>query len=156
MKRFRLIFTKAFAPIRSQLMQGADASGLALSCGVGAAIAMFPIFGVTTLLCLIVGLIFRLNQPTLQAVNYAMAPVQLLLIPIFGYAASRLGHEAPIDINPASMISSFMSGPLPFIRTYGVLGLKAIFLWSLVAPLVICAVFWLCKNPIERLQKRRR
>ena len=41
---------------------------------------MFPILGTTTLICLVVGIFMRLNQPILQVVNYACTPIHIPFI----------------------------------------------------------------------------
>src|SRR5262245_47863076 len=68
-------------PVVPQLTQGPPPHNISLTIAVGSAIAMFPILGTTTLLCLLVGIFMRLNQPIIQAVNYACTPIHLIFIP---------------------------------------------------------------------------
>jgi uncharacterized protein (DUF2062 family) len=128
-------------PIRAQLLLGANPRDLAMSCAVGVALGSFPLFGTTTILALIVGFFMRLNQPTLQSVNYLMSPIQLLLIPVFGYFAAHLGTPLDVDVHPQAIIQKFAAGPAEFWQMYGVLGMRAIAIWAVVAPFYSFVIF---------------
>ena len=52
----------------------------AISLTVGFYLAVFPVIGTTTLLCILTGLAFRLNHFILQSLNILLAPLQLLLV----------------------------------------------------------------------------
>ena len=62
------------------LYQGLTPRKLALTCAFGVVLGLFPVFGVTTLLCFVAAFLFRLNIPIIQLVNYLIAPLQLILI----------------------------------------------------------------------------
>ena len=69
-------------PILEVLRQGTTPEKIALSIAFGLVLGIFPAIGWTTLLCFLAAIIFRLNLPAVQLVNYFMYPVQLaLLIP---------------------------------------------------------------------------
>lgn len=53
---------------------------MALSLTLGVCLALFPVFGMTFLLGLMVAVVFRLNHLVVQTLNLLLAPVQLLLI----------------------------------------------------------------------------
>ena len=67
-------------PIVAQLTQGLTPKKIALTIAIGSSIAMFPILGTTTLICLIVGVFMKLNQPIIQAVNVACTPIHIPFI----------------------------------------------------------------------------
>lgn len=52
----------------------------ALSLTVGFYLGIFPVFGITTTLCLITIFIFRLNPLLILVVNWLVTPIQLVLI----------------------------------------------------------------------------
>ena len=116
------------------LRQGTSPESLALSLAVGACLGLFPIVGATTFLCLLVGAAFGLNHATLQLANYAVAPLQLVLI----LALVRLGEwltGAPnMPLNPLDLVSLFRANPSGFLARFGLTGLRGILGWSLVAP----------------------
>src|SRR5438128_669219 len=122
--------------IGHQLRQGASPEGLALTCAMGFFISLFPIIGATTVLCLGAGYALRLNQPTLQAVNYLLAPLQLLMIPIFLKAGAWVFRVPTVSVNPKTIIDEFMRNPGKFLSDYGIASLQSIAAWALLTPLV--------------------
>ena len=73
-------------PIAAQLTQGITPEKIALTLAVGSALALFPILGTTTLLCLLAGILLRLNQPIIQMVNALCTPLHLPVIYCHGQA----------------------------------------------------------------------
>ena len=57
-------------PIVELLRQGVTPEKMALSLALGVAMGVFPLLGTTTALCALVALIWRLNLPAIQIVNY--------------------------------------------------------------------------------------
>ena len=145
---------KILAPVRAQLLKGADSRSLAITCAMGVSLGAFPLIGTTTVLCLIAGLAMGLNQPVLQAVNYLMAPVQLALIPVFGFAAMHLGSPLNVDPNPVTIVAEFLKSPSDFLAVYGELGLRAVAVWAVAAPIGGFVVYKLCLSTFRRLENR--
>lgn len=77
------------------LKQGITLHKLSLSVAFGVTIGLFPIFGTTTTILLIVALVFRLNVAAMQLVNYALYPVQVVMI----YPLIKLGTYI-FQVNP--------------------------------------------------------
>ena len=75
-------------PIALQMTQGITPEKIALTLAVGSALALFPIFGTTTLLCLLAGVLLRLNQPIIQLVNMLCASIHFPVI----VCLFRMGH----------------------------------------------------------------
>ena len=67
-------------PLLALLRQGVSPRRLALCTAIGIVVGNIPILGVSTVLCTIIALTFRLNLPAMQLAQGAMAPLQLLLI----------------------------------------------------------------------------
>lgn len=148
LERFKKFFLE-------QLRQGTTPRALALTCAVGAVIALFPVLGATTVLCLIFGAILKLNQPVLQTVNYAMAPLQLLMIPVFLKAGAWICRVPAVSVNPQKIVTEFWESPGKFVTDYGWAGLQAILAWALLAPVVLLIVNFLVLLAIKRIQRAR-
>ncbi|HUS25150.1 MAG TPA: DUF2062 domain-containing protein [Candidatus Binatia bacterium] len=128
--------------IRAQLRQGLTTSDIALTLALGATLGLFPIVGATTALCALAALVLRLNQPLMQAVNYALSPLQLLLLIPFYRAGERLFGAAPVPIvDVAELARRFAAGPWQFLADYGRVGLYGITVWALLAPAVSLGVY---------------
>jgi uncharacterized protein (DUF2062 family) len=67
-------------PLLALLKQGVSPQRLALCVALGIVIGNMPIMGLSTGLCALIALVFRLNLPAMQLVQALMAPTQLLLI----------------------------------------------------------------------------
>lgn len=77
------------------LCQGISPRQLALTLALGCAIGCIPVVGVPTLLCTGLALALRLNLPAIQAANYVVMPLQILLIfPFFRMGAWLLPLHA--------------------------------------------------------------
>ena len=77
--------SKSIEVIRSMLKEGMSTKKITLCITLGITLGIFPVVGMTTVLCTLAALVFRLNLPAIQVVNYMMYPVQLaLLVPFYG------------------------------------------------------------------------
>ena len=63
--------------------QGHTPEKIALSVALGITFGLFPIFGTTTLLCVVAAIALRLNHPAIQLANQVMYPLQIPLIVVF-------------------------------------------------------------------------
>lgn len=130
-------FQKRFlGPVRAQLVQGANPKGLAKTCAVGGTLAIIPVLGIATFLCVLAGARFKLNQPILQAINYLLYPVQLVLIPIFLKLGARFFRDEPIVFNLEKLMNEFKESAPRFFEHYGMAGFHAFILWILIAPVI--------------------
>lgn len=152
---WRKILARAKTFIMEQLKQGATAEGLALTCSVGFALALFPALGTTTALCLLVGTMMKLNQPTLQAVNYVLAPVQLLLIPVFLKMGAWIFSVPAVSINPKTIVAEFFNAPGVFFVNYGLAGLMAMVAWLVVMPALAILVYRILKIVFTNIRKAK-
>jgi len=112
------------------LRQGISPRRLALTLALGFAIGCIPVVGIPTLLCAALAQAMRLNQPAIQAANYAAMPLQLFLIVpfvrfggwLFSDSQRALADGTQIHLAPTSMFAHM-----------GSLTGEALFAWSLVA-----------------------
>jgi hypothetical protein len=126
------------------LRQGISPRRLAFTLALGFAIGCIPVVGIPTLLCAALALSLRLNLPAIQAANYAVMPLQLLLIVPFvrfgGWlTASRPRHAfqagALLHIPPARLAAQmgWMAG-------------QALLAWAVIAvPAVLLITFALTR-----------
>lgn len=117
------------------LSQGISPRRLALTLALGFAIGCIPVVGIPTLLCAALALAFRLNLPAIQAANYAVMPLQLLLIVPF----MRLGRWL-VPMRAARAPQSGVLLHLPALHlvgrvaeTMGSMAGQALLAWLLVA-----------------------
>ncbi len=126
-------------PMVGQVRQGLGPRRLAWGLALGVGLGTFPVLGTTTLLCVGMGLAFRLNHPVLQVGNYLAYPLQLaLLIPEVRLGERLLGAPSlPLDLG--SLAASVRSGPIQALAAFGVSLGHACLGWLLVVPPVVLA-----------------
>jgi len=129
-------------PLVAQLTQGITPEKLALTLAVGGACALFPILGTTTLLCFLVAIVLRLNQPIIQLLNQALWPVHVPVIFAcihFGETLWQVPHTA---IRLRRMEGLLWHEPLTFLHDFGAIGLYAITAWAVMAPMFVVIVYF--------------
>jgi len=147
---------KLFRPVLELLRQGATPEKLALSIALGAVIGLLPAIGCNTTLCALIALVWRLNLPAIQLINYFLYPLQIaLLIPFF-----RLGEKlfrAPHLPLSVSQISAFAH-----VNLWGAVQLlwtttwHAMVAWALLAPFAAALLYFLLVPTFRRLLKHLR
>lgn len=138
-------------PLLDLLKAGLSPEKLALTVGLGAAIGIGPLFGLTTITCAIVALRLRLNVAAMQLVCHLLTPVQvLLLLPLLRWGARLMGQGAAIDGLTVAKIREMIH-----TQGWGMLQLLwraevgALLIWAAVAvPLV--AVLYFGLRPVFR------
>jgi uncharacterized protein (DUF2062 family) len=113
------------------LRQGVSPRRLALTLALGFAIGCFPVVGIPTALCALLALTLRLNLPAIQAANYLVMPLQLLLIVPF----VRLGGWllASGTNQPAKASGLFHASPINVLFGLGGLAGHAMLAWLVLA-----------------------
>jgi sorbitol-specific phosphotransferase system component IIC len=129
----------ALERLRLCLVQGISPRRLALTLSVGFVLGCIPLIGIPTGLCVLVALAFRLNQPAMQAANYAAMPFQIaLVVPLM-----RLGSKlTPNLAQPGFDMSALMRSPMQLVThssstqlmtQLGILAGQAMLGWVLLA-----------------------
>lgn len=147
---------RILSPVMGLLKQGMTPDALAKSIAAGLTIAVFPIFGITSLICIAVAALFRLNQIAIQIGNYCAYPLQFILfIPFLRFGEYLFGLET-VPILPTEMFALARDNFSQFAELYGVAVLSACVAWALIA-LPVYLVAWqalslmLRKLPLKRL-----
>ena len=109
--------------------QGLTPHKLAMTCALGVILGIFPLFGVTTILCFAVAIAFRLNIPVIQLVNYLVAPIQLLFIIPFIKIGTILFHLNPFPYDSEQLIGLFKNDFFLLLKEVGLALLLGIGVW---------------------------
>jgi uncharacterized protein (DUF2062 family) len=128
-------------PLLALLKQGITPEKLALSVAFGIGIGLVPILGVSTALCAAVALLFKLNMPAIQLINYALSPLQLLLIIPFVRLGEKLTGAAPFPITISGGLELLSQGVLRAIEVLWDAIVHAALAWILIAPIAIFLLY---------------
>ena len=141
---------RLFKPFLALLSHGMAPDRLALCVAIGVVVGNIPILGVSTIICGVIALAFRLNLPAIQIVQAAMAPTQILLIIPF----VRLGEwllrapRQPVSISEALALAAQGAG-----HAFAALGdaiLHAGLAWILLAPVAVIVLYKVLTPAFER------
>jgi len=126
------------------LRQGISPRRLAFTLALGFAIGCIPVVGIPTLLCAALALALRLNLPAIQAANYAVMPLQLLLIVPFVRFGGWLTAS---KLQPAVQASALLHIPTARLATQmGWIAGQALLAWAVIAvPAVLMITFALTR-----------
>ena len=137
-------------PLLGQLRQGATPEAVSAAVVVAFALAIVPVIGVTTLLCLLAGRLFRLNHIVMQIVNHLSYPVQLVLLVPFVRLGEVLTGADPIALSPGALIDEFNKSFGGFVAKFGMAYVHGLIGWVLTVPL-LC---WLLHLLLRRVFRR--
>jgi len=126
------------------LRQGITPRRLALTLALGFAIGCIPVVGIPTLVCAALALSLRLNLPAIQAANYLVMPLQLVLIVPF----VRLGGWLVASSHTSSLQAGFLlhASPRLMVTQMGWMAGQALLAWVLIAaPTVVLLTLMLTR-----------
>jgi hypothetical protein len=141
-------------PLARQLKQGTSPDKLGWTIGAGITLGIFPIFGTRAWLCLLAGVLFKLNQPLLHTFKGLMYPLHLALIIPFIRLGERLYGKAPLQLSLDTLKDGIANGAWTFWQEFGWIILQAASAWLLVAPVLLLILKWLVTPGLERLGRR--
>jgi uncharacterized protein (DUF2062 family) len=124
-------------PILNLLKQGVTPEKLALSLALGAALGVFPLLGSSTVLCTVAAIVFRLNLPAIQLVNYFMYPLQIALLVPFFRLGERLFSAPHLPLSAAQVSSMIHANAWAAIKLLWTTIWHAIVVWGMIAPFFV-------------------
>ncbi|HUH64760.1 MAG TPA: DUF2062 domain-containing protein [Terracidiphilus sp.] len=128
------------------LRQGVSPRRLALTLALGFAVGCLPVVGLPTALCVVLALVLRLNLPAIQAANYAVMPLQLVLIAPFvrlgGWLVSLtpkhvLGARALLHLFPVHVLWHLVSLAGQALLAWLVIAVPAVALLTIILTVLL-------------------
>ena len=136
------------------LNEGKSVSELSIAISIGMLLGIFPVLGVTTVTCIALGKIFKLNIPTLLAANYVVFPIQVVMI----YALIKTGEfifnlENQIDYEFFKTLLE--EDLLVIVQTLGYNLLAAVASWTLLGLILYLPLYNMSKAVLIRTKLRK-
>lgn len=141
-------------PVIAQLTQGITPGKIAQAIAFGVTIGVFPLLGTTTLLSLAIGIPMKLNQPVLQVFRELSYPLQLATVLLFMRAGESLFGAEHVPLSIPVLMERFFADPGQFLADFGMIGLYAVVVWLLIAPLLLGIIYFISRPIIEHLSQR--
>jgi uncharacterized protein (DUF2062 family) len=145
--------SKLVRSILELLSQGITPEKIAWTLSVGLALGVFPLLGTTTLLCAVAALIWRLNMPLIQLVNYLIYPAQvILLLPFWRAGAWVFGSKVPFN-SISEMVTQVRHDPWESFLQWGWTALEGVGVWGLASAIVVPVLYFVLLRLIRRSMK---
>jgi uncharacterized protein (DUF2062 family) len=125
------------------LKQGLSPIKLALVIALGMTLSVFPVLGVTTLICTLVALLFHLNLPAIQFANYAAFPFQVILFFPFLKLGKSVSQASLAPLSKVQLIATFEEGFFYAIQELSQYLIIACLGWVLVSIPIFIIFFYL-------------
>ena len=138
---------------------GATPEKLAWSIALGLLIGINPILGSTTVLCLALAFLLRLNIAASQLGNHLMYPLQLILVIPFIHLASRIFHTTRLPLSATQLLHAARENPIALTRQLWLWEWHAFLLWAAIAavaiPLLALALTPFLRRLLARVQRHQ-
>ena len=127
------MYRQTVLPVLALLRRGTSPENLAWSLALGLLVGVNPLLGSTTVLCLVLAYLFRLNLVAAQISNHAVYPLQLLLVLPFLRAGSLLFDTAPLPMTGPALLHAARSHPFELMRLLWRWEWHALVVWTAVS-----------------------
>jgi uncharacterized protein (DUF2062 family) len=139
-------------PILALLTEGVTPDKIAATFAVGTAVSLFPFLGFTTTFNIGVGLWFRMNQPLLQAINYLLTPLHLVMILVYVHTGEWIWGAREDRFSITDLITTFRNDSISeFIHRFGWAGIHAFTAWLISVPFIIVGLYYGLRPLMRRL-----
>ena len=135
------------------LKEGMGPKKVSLCIALGVSLGIFPVMGMTTLLCAIAAIVLRLNMPAIQTVNFIVYPLQLILLAPFYGIGSWLFKQPDWQIIKGSLMDLIRNDFWGSMANLWDLTLYAILTWLAISPLIIMVLYLTLKPVIVSLDR---
>ena len=153
------VYRRVILPVLTLLRMGASPRQLAWSIAAGMAIGVNPLLGSTTILCLAVAMLFRLNVAASQLGNHIVYPLQLLMFVPFLRFGSIIFGTPPMPLAPTALMEAARSHPVSLVREIWRWEWHAFVVWAALAavamPLIALAMTPVLRRLMTRIEKRQ-
>jgi hypothetical protein len=153
------IYRRVALPILALLRMGASPEKLAWSIAAGLLIGLNPVLGSTTVLCLAIAFVFRLNVAASQLGNHIVYPLEVLLILPFIRLGSRLFHTAPMPLSAKELLHAARENPIALSRQLWLWEWHALIVWAILAaiaiPIVALALIPILRKLLARVERHQ-
>ncbi len=147
----RIFHKRVLAPIHDLLLQGTGPHHLAWSLAAGIIIGLNPLLGSTTLLCLLVSLVFRLNIIATQIANHLVYPLELLLFFAFLRAGDSFFHTDSMPLRRDALLSAVRHHPIETTRLLWHWEWHALIVWMFCAAIAMPLLAFLLTPLLRKL-----
>jgi len=141
-------------PFLDLLRQGMTPEKIAFTIAIGIALGVTPVIGSTSILCTAAALLFRLNLPAIQLVNYATYPLQIVLLIPFLRLGAWIFRVPPLQLSIKQIFQTIRVEGVHTIVIFWNATWHALVAWLLMAS-IAGALLYISLVRVLRLARRR-
>lgn len=142
---------KLIRPLLEILRQGVTPEKLALSVALGVVIGVIPLLGWSSALCALIALIWGLNVPAIQLVNYFLYPAQIALLIPFFRLGEKLFRARHLPLSVPKIYGFAHANLWGAVKLLWTTTWHAIVVWALIAPFVAVLLYFLLEPAFRRV-----
>lgn len=150
------LYRRVALPILALLRVGASPERLAWSLALGIVVGINPVLGSTTLLCLLLAFLFRLNLAASQITNHLVYPLQLVLLLPFLRLGTRVFGTARTPLSPAQLLEQARTHPIALSSQLWSWEAHALIVWLVLATLATPTLALFLTPMLRRVQQGTR
>jgi uncharacterized protein (DUF2062 family) len=153
------IYRRVLLPVFALLRLGVTPRRLAWSIALGLLVGVNPLFGTTTLLCLLLSYVFRLNIAAAQIANHAVFPLEIALVLPLIRLGSLLFRTGPLPLARREFLADAKTRPFALVHQVWTWEWHAFVLWIIIAafalPLIATILTPVLKRVDDRVRRHR-
>ena len=142
---------RIIGPVVDLLRVGATPKRLAWSLALGCVVGVNPLLGSTTLLCLLLAWIFRLNLIASQITNHLMYPLEIGLFFFFIRIGDEVFHTGRLPLDSHALLEGVRHHPIETTRELWAWEWHALLIWVVLAAVAAPLIAFAFTGPLNRL-----
>ncbi len=147
---------KVVQPFLELLRQGLTPEKIAFTIALGITLGVTPVVGSTVLLCTLAAIVFQLNLPAIQLVNWLVYPLQLaLLVPLLRVGAWMFGRRSS-EISVAHVFELIRTDVFHAVATLWTATMHALAAWLAFGSVATALIYLLLVPVLRGLQSEVR
>lgn len=151
---FQKYWRKFIDLLINSLKQGITPGQLSVTITVGILIGIIPVLGVTTAILAIIAFRFKLNMAVIQIANYAVYPLQLLLLVPFLKFGKYVFKGPKLNVGFQELYHAFVTEPFTTLLQFSRLTVQAALVWLLLSVPTGLLLYYLLLIPLRRMSMK--
>lgn len=143
------------AQIQRELKRGLSAHQLALAFALGGTIGIMPVIWGTSLICVLIAWLLRLNQVVVQCANYLVYPLHIALFIPWLMGGDYIGGTNLINEDKAQLVTLLKTSPALFFTDFWQVNIQALLLWLLISPLPFLIYYCISRVLANRFERKK-
>ncbi len=150
----RRLWRKFQQVLKNSLLQGTAPEQVSLTITLGILFGIIPVIGVTTILLALIAIRLKLNMVVIQLTNFAVYPLQLLLLIPF-FKLGQIIFQGPVLVTGFQQIQQALtSAPLKIFYYFWRLTIQGTVVWLVFSVPTGFILYYVILIPMRKFAKK--